>query len=130
MPSAARQGDTVTATDTHIVLLPSATGTVPTPTPMPFNGRLLQDVSANVRINGQGAATVGAVAVNTPPHVPSGGPFQRPPTNKGTVITGSTTVSINGKAAARVGDTVKTCNDPVDAPVGQIATGSPNVSIG
>jgi uncharacterized Zn-binding protein involved in type VI secretion len=33
---------------------------------------------------------------------------------------GSTTVTINGKAAARAGDPVRTCNDPTDLPVGQI----------
>ena len=33
---------------------------------------------------------------------------------------GSPTVKINGKAAARHGDTVMTCNDPADQPVGKI----------
>jgi uncharacterized Zn-binding protein involved in type VI secretion len=130
MPAAARQADTVTATDTHIVLVPSVTGAVPTPMPLPFNGRIADSVSPDVRINGRPAAVIGSVAVNVPPHVPSGGPFQRPPSNKGTVQTGSTTVQINGKAAARQGDTVATCNDPNDLPVGRIQTGSTNVSIG
>ena len=31
---------------------------------------------------------------------------------------GSATVTINGKPAARAGDTAATCNDPVDLPVG------------
>jgi uncharacterized Zn-binding protein involved in type VI secretion len=30
------------------------------------------------------------------------------------------TVTINGKAAARAGDTAKTCNDPTDLPVGVV----------
>jgi uncharacterized Zn-binding protein involved in type VI secretion len=29
-------------------------------------------------------------------------------------------VKINGKGAARMGDTAKTCNDPTDAPVGTV----------
>jgi len=33
---------------------------------------------------------------------------------------GSATVKINGKMAARNGDTAKTCNDPVDAPIGAV----------
>jgi uncharacterized Zn-binding protein involved in type VI secretion len=33
---------------------------------------------------------------------------------------GSQTVKINGKAAARSGDSVRTCNDPADLPVGTI----------
>jgi uncharacterized Zn-binding protein involved in type VI secretion len=39
-------------------------------------------------------------------------------------------VSINGQNAARMGDPVRTCNDPVDLPVGSITTGSPDVIIG
>jgi uncharacterized Zn-binding protein involved in type VI secretion len=38
---------------------------------------------------------------------------------------GSPTVKINGKMAARSGDTAMTCNDPTDLPVGKvIATGT------
>jgi uncharacterized Zn-binding protein involved in type VI secretion len=38
------------------------------------------------------------------------------------------TVKINGKAAARNGDTVETCNDPVDAPMGTVvAVGTVNI---
>ena len=29
-------------------------------------------------------------------------------------------MKINGKVAARNGDTAKTCNDPADQPVGQV----------
>jgi uncharacterized Zn-binding protein involved in type VI secretion len=81
MPPAARMGDTVTGSDTHVIMVPSPGGPVPTPTPMPF---------------------------------------QVPPTNQGTISKGSATVLINGKPAARTGDTVLTCNDPAPAPVGTI----------
>jgi uncharacterized Zn-binding protein involved in type VI secretion len=40
------------------------------------------------------------------------------------VISGSTTVLINGKAAARHGDTAQTCNDPVPMPVGTVVATS------
>ncbi|MGB2852905.1 MAG: PAAR domain-containing protein, partial [Dehalococcoidia bacterium] len=40
--------------------------------------------------------------------------------NQGRIITGSATVLINGKQAARSGDTAMTCNDPVEMPVGQV----------
>jgi uncharacterized Zn-binding protein involved in type VI secretion len=33
---------------------------------------------------------------------------------------GSATVKAGGKMVARAGDTVKTCNDPADAPLGTI----------
>jgi uncharacterized Zn-binding protein involved in type VI secretion len=132
MPPAARRTDPVLATDTHIVAVPSATGTVPTPLPHPFSGTLQTDVSNDVLINNLGAATVGSVAVNQPPHLPTppGTSFIRPPSNRGTVQMGSATVLINGRAAARLGDPVRTCNDPVDLPVGSITAGSPDVQIG
>jgi uncharacterized Zn-binding protein involved in type VI secretion len=116
----AKQGDTVIATDIHIVMIPSPGGPVPTPLPHPFNGMLTGGLSSNVKIQGAPAAVVGSTADNVPPHIPQGGPFQKPPTNKGQVIVGSARVMINGKPAARNGDTVLTCADPVDAPNGKI----------
>jgi uncharacterized Zn-binding protein involved in type VI secretion len=123
---AAKQGDQVVAVDTHIYLIPAAAGApVPTPLPSPFNGILNQGLSTDVKIMGMFAATVGSVAINTPPHLPQGGPFQKPPSNQGRIIAGSTSVMINGKPAARNGDTAMTCNDPVDLPVGTVvAVGS------
>ncbi len=66
------------------------------------------------------AATMNSTATNTPPHVPIGGTFVKPPANRATITIGSTTVFINGKAAARNGDTATTCNDPADSPVGKV----------
>lgn len=117
---AAKMGDQITATDTHIVMIPSPGGPVPTPLPNPFTGIINGNLSPSVKIMGQAAATQGSTADNTPPHIPQGGPFQRPPTNKGQIITGSPTVMINGKPAARSGDTAMTCNDPVDLPAGTV----------
>lgn len=117
---AAKQGDQVIATDTHIVMIPSPGGPVPTPLPHPFVGMLDGQLSSDVNIEGKPAATEGSTATNSPSHIPQGGPFQTPPANQGTVQQGSGTVFINGKAAARTGDVVKTCNDPADAPVGSI----------
>jgi uncharacterized Zn-binding protein involved in type VI secretion len=117
---AAKQGDQVVATDTHIVMIPSPGGPVPTPLPHPFVGQLDGSLSKDVNVGGKPAAVQGSTATNTPSHVPQGGPFQKPPSNKGTVQLGSTTVLINGKPAARNGDKVMTCNDPADLPVGTI----------
>jgi uncharacterized Zn-binding protein involved in type VI secretion len=129
MPPAARQNDAVLGTDVHVVLVPSPGGPVPTPTPMPFNGRILSGTSTDVLVNGLPAAVVGSVAANVPPHLPTGGTFQKPPTNQGSVLTGSTTVLVNGKGFARLGDPVTTCNDPADAPTSQVAAGSPDVIV-
>lgn len=118
---AAKQGDQIIATDTHIVMIPAPPGPpVPTPLPSPFNGIITGNLSTNVKIMGMPAATVGSTADNVPPHIPEGGPFQVPPTNKGQIIMGSETVMINNKPAARNGDTAMTCNDPADLPVGKV----------
>ncbi len=117
---AAKQGDRIMATDTHIVLIPAGSGTIPTPLPHPFTGIIDGALSGDVKIMGKPAATVDSTATNTPAHVPQGGPFQKPPSNKGTIKMGSTTVKINGKMAARNGDMAMTCNDPADLPVGKV----------
>ena len=116
----AKQGDRVTAVDTHIVMIPSPGGAVPTPLPHPFSGIIGGGLSPDVKIMGRAAAIVGSTADNLPPHIPQGGPFQRPPSNKAQLIMGSPTVLINGKPAVRNGDTALTCNDPTDLPAGTV----------
>jgi uncharacterized Zn-binding protein involved in type VI secretion len=125
---AAKKGDRVVGTDTHIVMVPSPPKPpTPAPLPHPFAGVLDDGLSTNVKIMGEPAATVGSTASNQPVHVPTppGTAFQKGPANKATIQIGSSTVKINGKAAARNGDTALTCNDPEDLPVGKvIATGT------
>jgi uncharacterized Zn-binding protein involved in type VI secretion len=123
---AAKQGDQVTATDTHLIQPPGPSS--PVPTPLPFAGIIDGSLSANVNIHKMPAATMGSTSTNTPPHIPVGGTFVKPPTNKGTIVSGSSTVKINGKAAARNGDTSLSCNDPVDLPAGTVvAVGTVNI---
>src|SRR6266496_4448071 len=119
---AATQNSMVTAVDTHIVMVP-AVAPVPTPLPHVFSGTIDGGVVPTVKINGQPAAVVGSSATNQPPHVftPPGISFQVPPQNQGTVQIGSATVKIGGKAAARNGDGVVTCDDVAPtAPKGQL----------
>jgi uncharacterized Zn-binding protein involved in type VI secretion len=118
---AAKQGDKIVAIDTHIVMVPSP-GPVPTPLPHPFSGTINGALSGDVNIMGKAAATVDSTADNSPAHMATapGTSFQKPPANKGTIKMGSTTVKINGKAAARNGDVAETCNDPADLPVGTV----------
>ena len=118
---AAKQGDQIVATDTHVV----TTLAGPTPMPFPFKGAINGGLSRDVRIMGRPAAIVGSTAVNAPPHTPERGSFQRPPTNHGQIASGSNTVFINGKPAARAGDTATTCNDPADRPVGEVVVPGP-----
>lgn len=120
---AAKQGDRVTATDTHLIQPPGTSP--PVPVPHPFSGIIDGALSGDVNIEGKAAATLDSTATNTPPHVPQGGSFVNPPKNRAQIIMGSATVFINNKPAARNGDTALTCNDPVDLPVGTVvATGT------
>ena len=116
---AAKEGDQVVAVDIHIVLIPAVVP-IPTPIPHPFTGKIDGALSSDVNIMGKPAATVDSTATNTPSHIPQGGPFQSPPSNKATIKLGSATVNINGKMAARNGDMAETCNDPADLPAGTV----------
>lgn len=118
----AKQDDQVVAVDTHIVMVPTPGGPVPTPLPHPFTGKLDGALSTSVKVGGKAVATVDSTATNQPSHIstPPGVSFQKPPADSGTVQLGSTTVKVQGKMVARAGDPVMTCNDPADAPVGQI----------
>jgi uncharacterized Zn-binding protein involved in type VI secretion len=123
-PPAAAQGDQVTAQDTHLVIVPSGP---PVAQVLPFAGPLADGLSPDVRIQGRPAAVVGSGATNQSPHLPlpPGTAFSRPPANRATVQSGSTTVRINGKFVARAGDPAMTCNDPVDLPAGKVVAAGP-----
>lgn len=125
---AAKQGDSVVGMDIHVVMVPQPSGPpVPTPLPHVFSGTLDDSLSSDVTIEGAAAATVGSVAVNNPSHTPTppGTSFQSPPDNKGPVIAGSATVTINGQAAARLGDQVQSCDG-----MSTIVSGASTVMIG
>jgi uncharacterized Zn-binding protein involved in type VI secretion len=117
--------DQIVAEDMHMIQPPGLTAVL---TPHPFKGIIDGGLSANVNIMGQPAAMQGSTATNTPPHLPIGGTFVKPPSNQATIISGSATVMINGKPAARAGDTAITCNDPEDLPIGKVeAVGTVNI---
>lgn len=126
---AAKMNDQVIGVCTHTVLVPSPGGPVPTPLPHPFTGIIDTNLSTNVQINGQPAATVGSIANNKPPHIPTppGTAFVVPPTNMATIQSGSATVLINNKPAARMGDQAQTCSE-IPIPANIVAAG--NVIIG
>ncbi|OLE33594.1 MAG: hypothetical protein AUI36_28420 [Cyanobacteria bacterium 13_1_40CM_2_61_4] len=94
--------------------------TSPIPVPHPFTGLIDGGLSGDVKIMGRPAATVDSTATNPPPHIPQGGTFVVPPSNRATITLGSATVKINGKMAARNDDTATTCNDPADLPIGTV----------
>ena len=115
---AAKQGDQIVAVDMHMIQPPGPV--TPVIVPHPFTGMIDGSLSADVNIMGRPAATMSSTATNTPPHLPIGGSFIKPPANRGSIIAGSAKVLINGKPAARTGDAATTCNDPVDLPVGTV----------
>ena len=119
---AAKANDQVVGVDTHIVMVPSPGGPVPTPLPHPFSGVINGGTISSVKIAGQPAAVAGSTADNSPAHIrtPPGTSFQKPPANKATIQTGSGTVKIGGKMAARMSDTANECNDPADSPTGSV----------
>ena len=128
MPAAKKGDQIISPADIHLVQIPTPYGPVTVPLPHPFSGKLTDGLSSDVKIMGKPAATAGSSGKNSPQHVAMGIKFVKNPTNKGTVFLGSFTVKINGKQAARSGDMVMTCNDPVDLPVGKvIASGTVNI---
>lgn len=116
MQPVAKKDDHVVAVDTHVVVVNG----VPAPTPFPFDGKLDAELSPDVLAEHKAVAVVGSQASNQVQHVAVGGSFQRPPTNKATVVVGSPTVLVNHRPLARNADTARTCNDPEDLPVGTI----------
>src|SRR5690606_3147551 len=95
-------------------------GPVPTPMPMPFKGKLSDGLCQRVEIEDCPAAVEGSKAKNEPAHVPTGGSFQKPPSDEGTVQIGAQSVLFEDKPAARHGDVAITCNDPADKPGGTV----------
>ena len=127
---AAKQGDRIKATDTHLVIVPGNPS--PVPAPHEFDAVIDGGLSSDVNINRRPAATVGSTATNSQPHVPQSPAtgFAKPPANRGTISElNQRQVRINGKVAARDGDIAMTCNDPADLPIGKVVARG-NVMIG
>jgi uncharacterized Zn-binding protein involved in type VI secretion len=103
---AAVLNDRITGTCTHLVPTP---GGAPAPSPMPFSGPLVEGLATDVLIGGAPAAVVGSAAYAVPPHMGIVDAFAAPPTQRGTVLDGSTTVLIGGRPAARTGSSCATC---------------------
>lgn len=100
---AAKQGDKIVGVDTHIIMIPSPGGPIPTPLPHPYAGTIDADTITNVNIMGKPAAVVGSGASNQPPHIPQGGPFQKPPSNKAKIMLGSLNVMIGDQGGSGSG---------------------------
>lgn len=111
MPQAARLGDAIQGTTAG-----EHSGHKDSHGPLPITGTISGGCSADVLINGCGAAVAGSVTTERDACCGS---------SQGTVATGSTTVFINGKPAARQGDVLA-----VHSGAGTVASGSGDVLIG
>jgi len=102
----------VVGLDTHIIMIPSINGEVPTPIPHPFTGQLKEKLEDCVKIGYKKVAVKGSVAKHGTGHIPQGPRFQSQPKNKGE-ITGGTepSVKVKGKEIAVLGSSVSTCSD-------------------
>ena len=90
---------------------------------LPFSGPLADQLSESVLVENEPVAVVESVANNSPPHLPMGGSFQTPPSNRAVVSSGSDTVFVENKAIARANDGARCCNDPSDSDTGHVLAG-------
>ena len=111
MPPIARKNDSIVGLDTHVVMVPSPSGQVPTPMPFNFSGSINGGLATSVKADDLPVAVVGSTADNSPPHIPTGGSFQKSPKDKATVVDGSGTVFADDKKVARKGDAADSCDD-------------------
>lgn len=115
MTIAAKHFDPVIGVDVHIIQPPGPVP--PVPIPHPFVGFVIDPIDyapvigASVEVNGLKRAQAGSSVKPTPPHIPIGGTFVKPPGNEGEVFMGSATVSADGDAFSFLGVPVLTCQD-------------------
>ena len=109
------QDDKVMGFDTHIMVVPSGSGTTTVPLSHPFIGKLADKLSKDVKIKDKACATKDSVAKHDDSmhmQLPGTIKFQNNPKKEGNVTGGtSPKVKINGKEAAVIGSQVSTCND-------------------
>lgn len=109
------QDDKVMGFDTHIMVVPSGSGTTTVPLPHPFIGKINDKVSEDVKIGNKGAAVKGSKAKHDDSmhmQLPETIKFQNNPKKEGEVTGGTVSkVKVDGKEVAVIGSQVTTCND-------------------
>lgn len=118
--------DPVLGVDTHIMLVPTPAGPVPTPLPLPFTGIVLDPAGMAINmamggslilVNGLPATNCGTNVMNLPPHLPVPGPPAKGKLDDDALlIFGALNVELGGSLAVRLGDIAMSCNDPVRLP--------------
>jgi len=111
----AAKDDPVMGIDVHDMVVPSGSGTTIVPIPHQFIGKMASNLSPDVKVRGDAAATMDSIArhdCGIHMQVPGTISFVTGPRKEGDV-TGATgrTVFVNGKQVAVLGSTLTTCND-------------------
>ncbi|GHV58396.1 hypothetical protein AGMMS49579_25830 [Spirochaetia bacterium] len=111
----AAEGDKVMGFDVHQMEVPAGTSTAVVPLPHPYMGKLVDNLSDDVKIKGHNAAVKGSKSRHDDAmhmQLPGTIKFVNNPNKEGEVTGGTgSKVKINGKEAAVIGSTVTTCND-------------------
>ena len=113
----AKQFDIIIGVDTHIVMIPTPGGPVPTPLPHPFIGIVFDPmtfvpmIGSTILVNGIPRGVAGTKVKNAIPHIPMGGPFQKPPQNEGEIQMGRLTVFSDWQPCSFSGLPALTCSD-------------------
>jgi RHS repeat-associated protein len=114
---ACKHMDPLVGIDTHITLIPSPAGPIPTPLPNPYVGMVFDPMDyvpflgATVKINGLPRGIAGGSGQALPPHLPLAGPFAKPPSNESEIFMGSATVVADGSPQSFLALPVLSCQD-------------------
>ena len=109
------QGDRITGMCAiHQVPNPASGAPQPSPAPLPFSAPLLTGLATTVMIKGKPAAVMGSSGLNVPPHVGLhlSDPYAMPTMQEGRIVSGSATVTFDGKPAASLSSSVTCCATP------------------
>ena len=112
--SAAKHTDMIIGLDMHMVQPPAPAP--PMMVPHPVVGMIMDPAdyspgACTVFINGLPRARAGTQCMMSPPHVPIGGMFVKPPLSESEVYQGSSTVTADGEALSAMNHQVLGCHD-------------------
>jgi uncharacterized Zn-binding protein involved in type VI secretion len=107
----------------HQIPNPASGAPQPSPAPLPFSAPLLDGLCQTVTIGGKAVATVDSAGYNTPPHVGlhATDSYVVPTQQKGTVLSGSPSVTAGGKAVATSSSQVSMCASVPGSPVATVS---------
>lgn len=124
---AAKHTDLIVGMDMHLIQPPPPAA--PVMVPIPVAGMIMDPAdyapgACTVYVNGLPRARAGSMCVLSPPHVPIGGMFVKPPLSEAEIEQGSDSVTADGEAMSAMSHRVLGCHDVgTPAPVRAWKTG-------